>query len=264
MRYQPNEPRYDEPEKVMQHAGKYDGGKAMIVLGGYSMCGWEWLKEEVKPDVTIIANGVNSVIQGADYWICSENMTRAHGKSDDDNKRFVEMFHRDARAKWRMVSHRSIKLLENRENCISIRRQGYELDEIGRWFSFRDYGLGFLAGWLLQHKEAGAGVHVGTVGAQCLHLAGILGCAEVHTIGYDLMFRDNEHHHGYDYPTYKVDRFRTNKFRVQYKGADTQWAWIESAQWLKAIEWIFERDGLKWIDHSDGLLKIEGLRCANE
>jgi hypothetical protein len=262
MRYKPDEPRYDEPEKVMLQAGRFDGGRALIVLGGYSARGWRDIKDEINPDVLIIANGVNSMIHGADYWICAENMTRAHreaAKGSEADKQLVEMYHRDAGARCRLVSHHSIDLLKDHSNCIAIRRQGYELEEMDRWFSLREYGLGLLAGWLLQHKEAGAPVHVGTVGAQCLHLAGILGCAEVHTIGYDLVFRNNEHHHAYEYPKYKTDRFRSSQYRLQYKGVDTQWAWVETAQWLKAIEWVFERDGLMWVDHSHGLLEIEGL-----
>jgi hypothetical protein len=264
MRYQPYDPRYDDIDGVNKHSQKYGGGKALIVLGGYSALGWKALKDEIKPDVVLIANGVNSMIQDADYWLCAENMSRALNRAqggESDGIKFMEMYQRTG-AKWRFVSHRSIDRLQDRRNVVAIRRQGYELEEIGKWFSFRDYGMGLLSGWLLQHKEAGVEVYVGTVGAQLLHLAGILGCAEVHTIGYDLMFRGDKKHHAYDYPTYKADKFRTDKFRTEYKGIDTQWAWIETAQWLKEIEYLFDRDGLEWHDHSNGLLKIEGLRCA--
>lgn len=265
MRYRPDEQRYDDQLGMKEHEQRYYGGKALVILGGYSAKEWQALRDEIKPDVILIANGVNSIVHGADYWVCAENLTRSHRmayQGDADSQKIVEMFHREAGAKTRLVSHRSIDRLKDRQNAISIRRQGYELNEIGAWFSFREYGLGLLAGWELQHKEAGAVVHVGTVGAQLLHLAGILGCDEVHTIGYDLMFRSDEHHHAYDYPNYKVDKFRTDKYRVNYKGVDTQWTWIETAQWLRAIEWVFERDGLKWFDHSVGLLKLEGLKSA--
>jgi len=238
----------------------------LIVLGGYSAKDWRALYDDVHPDVVIIANGANDLVYGADYWICAENLTRSHRmaqQGDADSQKIVDMFHRQAGAKTRLVSHRSIaRIAEHRDNCIAVRRQGYEPHESKMWFSFREYGLGLLAGWLLRQKDAGAEVHVGTVGAQCLHLAGILGCAEVHTIGYDLMFQGDGNHHAYAYPLYKQDRFRTDKYRVQYKGVDTQWAWIETAQWLKEMEWMFERDGLSWHDHSSGLLTVEGLKCA--
>lgn len=265
MRYQPHEPRHDDPAGVMAHADKYAGGKALIVLGGYSAKDWQQLYADLKPDVLIGANGVNSQVYGLDYWMIAENMTRSNRMANEGNPdaiALMEMFHRDAGAKTKLVSWRSWDILRDTRNCIKIRRQGYELEEVERWHNFRDYGLGYLAGWELKHKEAGATVHVGTVGLQLLHHAGILGCSEVHTIGYDLMFRDEHKHHFYKYPEYKADRFRTDKFRVEYKGVDTQWTWIETAQYLKAIEYLFVRDGLKWVDHSDGLLKIEGLDCA--
>lgn len=264
MRYLPTDPRLDDPAAVMQHAGKFKGGKALVVLGGYSAEGWVELYASLNPDVIIIANGANILVENADYWILAENMTRANGlakQGDKDEMQHMEMFHRDAGAKWKMVSWHSWSILKDTKNCVKIRRQGLELDEMDG-FSFRDYGQGYLAGWLLKDKAAGAAVHVGTVGAQCLHHAGILGCAEVHTIGYDLMFRDHEKHHAYEYPVYGVDKFRNASMFINYEGIPTQRVWLETAQWLKAIEPLFKRDGLRWTDHSDGLLKIMELDCA--
>lgn len=266
MRYQPDEPRCDDPEGVMKHAGRFDGGKALVVLGGYSAVHWAELYASVQPDVVIIANGVNALVANADYWICAENMTRSNRlaqEGDKSSREYMEMFHRDAGAKTKLVSWHSWGLLRDTSNCISVRRQGLELDEMDG-FSFRDYGMGYLAGWLLKDKAAGAAVHVGTVGAQCLHHAGILGCAEVHTIGYDLMFRNEGGggHHAYKYPAYAVDRYRNPGMFVEYEGVRTQRVWIETAEWLKAIEHLFKRDGLRWTDHSGGLLKLAGLECA--
>lgn len=249
----------------MKHHNRYKDGKALIVLGGYSASNWQELYDRIKPDVILGANGVNAIVPGLDYWMCAENMTRANDLSkigDTDSVALMDMFHRDTGAKVKLVSHRSWALLENTQNCVKIRRQGYEKNEVFDWFSFRDYGLGYLAGWTLKHKEAGVPIHVGTVAAQLLHHAGILGCAEVHTIGLDLMFRDHERHHAYPHPVYRADKFRKPGFRVTYKGAATQWAWVETAQFFKSIEPLFKRDGLKWTDHSDGLLKVEGLECA--
>lgn len=265
MRYQPDESRYDDPLAMRDHVNRYAGGVALVVLGGYSAKNWASLYAEIKPDVIIGANGVNAEVENLDYWILAENMTRSNRMAQEGNAdamRLMQMFHRESGAKNKLVSWRSWSLLKDTRNCYKIRRQGYELSEIESFFSFREYGLGLLSGWELKHKEAGATVHVGTVGAQCLHLAGILGCREVHTIGYDLMFREESRHHFYDYPVYREDKFRTPEFRQEYKGVSTQWTWIETAQWLKSIEYLFARDGLNWVDHSDGLLKLEGLRCA--
>jgi len=267
MRYRPTDTRLDDPKAVMEHHYRFKNGIALIVLGGYSAAAWEDVYARVQPDVILGANGVNAIVHDLDYWMCAENMTRSASlvkTGDADAIALMDMFHRDAGAKVKLVSHRSWGLLKDDRNCVKIRRQGYEEGEIFDWFSFREYGLGYLAGWTLKHTEAGVKIHVGTVAAQLLHHAGILGCSVVHTIGLDLMFKDHERHHAYPHPIYKVDKFRKPGFRVTHKGAASQWAWVESAQFFKLIEPLFERDGLKWIDHSDGLLKVEGLKCANE
>lgn len=264
MRYLPTEPRLDDPAAVMKHAGTFDGGKALIVLGGYSAANWAELYASLNPDVLIIANGANALVENADYWLCAENMTRANRmakEGDPAAMRYMEMFHRESGARWKMVSWHSWGILKDTRNCVKIRRQGLELNEMGD-FSFRHYGQGYLAGWLLKDVAAGAAVHVGTVGAQALHHAGILGCAEVHTIGYDLIFQERENHHAYQYPTYGVDKFRNASMFIDHEGIPTQRVWLETAQWLKEIEPLFKRDGLRWTDHSNGLLKIVGLDCA--
>ena len=264
MRYKPDSPREDNPAGVMAHAGKYDGGVALVVLGGQSAADWMELYSYIRPDVLIGCNGAN-VINGLDYWLLSENMTRSNNlakRGDSKSARLMEMFRRATGAKYKMVSHWSFGLLEDTDNCVSIRRQGYESEEIADWFRFRDYGLGLLAGWLQREKGAGAPVHVGTVGAQALHLAGILGVSEVHTIGFDLILRDREKHHWYNHPVYEVDRFRTPAAFQTYKGIPTLQTWIESAQFLKSIEWMFERDGLQWLDHSNGLLSLFDLKST--
>jgi hypothetical protein len=264
MRYQPDEPRYDDPPAVMAHAGKYDGGKALIVLGGNSAAGWAELYASLNPDVIIIANGANAMVENATYWLLAENMTRANGLARQgikESMQLMEMFHRQAGAKNKFVSWHSWSLLKDTKNCVKIRRQGLELEELDS-FSLREYGQGLLAGWLLKAQGVGAKVHVGTVGVQCLHVAGILGCAEAHTIGYDLCFKDHQNHHAYEYPAYEVDKFRTPSMFVNALGLQTQQVWLESAAFLKAILPRFKREGLLWRDHSDGLLTALKLECA--
>lgn len=262
-----NNPDYpDDPAGVMSHAGKYRGGKALIVLGGYSALNWIDAYNVIKPDVILGANGVNAVITGLDYWLCSENMNYTNAlaqKGDSRARKFMTMFHRHAGAKTKLISHWSWGLLKDRENCISIRRMGYEYGHIPDTFSLREYGEGLMAGWVYRDSRAvRLAQRVGTVGSQLLHLAGILGCAEVHTIGFDMIFLEKDRHHWYGYPVYKVDYFRRPGAFIEYKGIQTQRVWVESARFLKSVEPYFERDGLKWIDHSKGLLSIEGLKCA--
>jgi hypothetical protein len=55
-----------------------------------------------------------------------------------------------------------------------------------------------------------------------------------------------------------IERDHANK----YHGFPTMFFWLDTAAYLKQVEWIFERDGLNWIDHSDGLLSAFSLRCT--
>ena len=250
--------RPDDPEKLMRHAGEYAGGTALIVLGGYSAAGWEALRDEIKPDVILGGNGVNALVHGLDYWACAENMTPWATKEDPRSISLMQMLYRDTGAKVKLISHRSWHLLKETTNCIRIMRDknhGNGLGATPDYFSFRYYGGGFLNGWLFKHRDAGAEVHTGTIGTHLLHLAGILGCAQVHTIGFDLCFKEKQAHHAYPYPIYSPDRYRTEKMFVNYEGLDTQLVWIETASFLKEILPYFERDGLQWRDHSEGLLQ---------
>ena len=49
---------------------------------------------------------------------------------------------------------------------------------------------------------------------------------------------------------------------TEYKGFRTMFFWLDAAMYLKQIEGIFKRDGLRWIDHSQGLLSAVGLASA--
>lgn len=261
-------PRPDQPDKIMELAGQYDHGVALIVLGGPSAAGWEDLLYKIQPNVILGANGVNSMIQDLDFWLCSENMnytSRLAATGDARAIEFMEMFHREAGAKIKLVSHRSWNLLKDTTNCISIRRTGYEPDQVPADFSYRVYGEGFMSGWVYDNFNVmNLRQRVGNAGCQLLHMAGILGCSEIHTIGFDLLFRAADRHHAYNYPVYKVDRFRKPANFIRYKGHDTQVIWMECARFLATMEPYIERAGIRWIDHSDGLLKLMGLRCAND
>jgi len=258
--------RPDDPAGVMQHAGRYAGGTALIILGGMSSNGWQELKEEVKPDVILGGNGVNAVVQDLDVWACTENMnftSRRAAMGEPRAMEFMEMFYREAGAKVKLISHRSWNLLKDTSRCISIRRWGWEADQVPEAFNYREYGEGFNSGWVFSDKRyMRLPQRVGNVGCQLIHMAAILGCDQVHTIGLDLMFKDKTRHHFYDYPKYMVDHFRNGPNFIDYLGAGTQAIWVQCAKFMKTTEPYLERDGIKWRDHSDGLLKLMGLRCT--
>lgn len=262
--------RPDDPQAVMAHKGIYKDGKALIVLGGASGQEWFRVRDQVHPDVILTGNGKTD-LPGADYWMLAENMHYQWGQSqrgDERGQQFMRMINASNTARHRLISHRSWDLLPDHTNCIRIRRQGYELSEIPDNFTLREYGSGYLSGWMFKHTQAcqtNVNFRVGTVGLHLLHHAGILGCSEVHTIGYDLMFKGDKHH-WYDHPAYQADRFCNDSMFVRMQYGDvfvnTRWAWVETAQYLRSIQYLFERDQFTWIDHSDGLLKYERVWCA--
>jgi len=258
----------DDPLGVMKFKDAYFGGRALIVLGGTSAKDWQSLRDRIQPTVILGANGTCFEIDDLDFHVIVENMRVAFGyaaRGDEHYRRVASILNYPHHATTRMVSYLSWSLVEDRSNVIAIRRmgergQGYDLDH----FNFREYGDGFLAGPMLDHPSAMRNqktkYRVGTVAVQLLHLAGILGCFEVHTIGMDF----SEYVHWYKYPQYQPDHFRSQDMFTEYKGLLTQWDWMQGADWLKTMQPIFERDGLEWHDHSNGLLQAKGLWCADE
>jgi hypothetical protein len=265
----------------MEHRNRFVGGIALVVLGGPSGIGWKRLRNELKPDVLITCNG-GVVVRNAGYWILGENMNRKLHyalQGIERYKQFVSIFEIPNTAKVKMVNFQNWESDPNRTDShsigeyynlsrpdvIKIRRVGY--DQYPNNLSLREYGEGFLYGPLFKRrKKLGCRIawRVGTVAIHCVHLAGILGCSEVHTIGYDLSFPKGRSapHHWYSDPDYEQDSFRTEKVFTRQYGVDTQWDWIEGAQFVAKIEPLFKRDGLRWIDHSHGLLSKMGVWCA--
>lgn len=266
--------RPDDPDTMQIHHNRFPGGRALVVLGGPSAGNGNWkrLWDELKPDVLLTCNGGTS-IPGADYWMLAENMSRAalhaeYGKVRD--QQFMRMFTDPNTASTKLISHRSWHLLDwfgiDASNCISIRRVGWEFTKDD--FSLRRYGEGFFYGPLFSRQEAVSRhvkYHVGTVALHLVHLAGILGCAEVHTIGYDLSFPDGRagRHHWYSHPHYEPDKFRTEQMFTSFQGRlETQWDWIDAAMFISHLEYQFIRDGLQWVDHSGGLLAAMDVWCS--
>lgn len=256
--------RQDDPAGVMKFKDAYRGGTALLVLGGLSAAYWQEVRDKVNPDVILGANGTSFAIRDLDFHLIVENMKRSKKRADAGDPRAQEMlriFTSSVQAKVRLISFLSWELVANRENAVCIKRMGELGDDYEsqfRNFSFREYGEGYLAGPLFAHPGAltksTIKFRVGTVGTQLIHHAGILGVSQVHTIGFDLCFKDISRHHWYKYPNYQPDTFRTQAMFTSYQDLDTQWDWVQGAKWLKGLTPLFERDQLEWVDHSDGLL----------
>jgi len=259
--------RLDDPQGVNKFEGAYYGGKALLVLGGLSAENWEALRDEIEPDVILGANGTIFKVPDLDFHLVVENLSRAAGyakKGNERYKRIYEIISPENTAKVKMYSFLNWKynVVDSRVKAIKIKRMGElgdNYEEQFKHFNFREYGDGFLAGPLFNHPGALTSpkiqFRVGTVGTQLLHLAGILGVAEIHTIGMDFCFKDPERHHAYKYPTYQPDKFRTANMFTTYNGFQTQWDFIQGAEWIRqVVKPLMVRDGITWIDHSKGLL----------
>ena len=252
--------RPDNAAAINKLKGTCDGGTALIVLGGSSGKDYAKLQNELKPDVLLGANGVNQMIAGLDYWMSIENMNYAAVQAANGierAQRLMQVFQHSTDA-TKLVHHLSWPLLKNKDNAIAVNRNGMELNEMPADFTFREYGLGYLSGAMMQRPQIIGSLRVGTVGLQLLHHAAILGCKNVHTIGFDLCFK-GEHHHWYNYPVYEVNRYWGENMFTHYKELDTLWFWVDTAKYLGRIYPMLARDGVNWIDHSRGLLEAEGI-----
>lgn len=242
--------------------GKYHNKTALIVLGGPSASEWQYLAKKINADVLLGANGVNSLIPNLDYWMCIENMKRTASlarKNDVRAIEFMQMFQRTG-PKVRLV--KSVALLRNTENVVAVTKSpSFDANDVPPLFSFREYGTGYIKGALMKNKSAIGELKlaVGTVGLQLIHQAGILGCKQVHTIGFDLCFKGNMHH-AYKYPPYHPNVYFKPENFTKYHGFSTMHFWIESAEYLVKIKPEMDRVGLEWIDHSNGLIQ-EVSKC---
>lgn len=239
--------------------------KALLLLGGPSGKDWEKLRDEVKPNIIFGANGSN--VHPLDVWLCSERMTYAAGEAEKGNQRYIdimEMFQRTT-PRYRYVNKHAFHLLEDKRNAKPIVRSMVPSEALPD-FNFTSFiesdesKFGLLKGDLFKRKQHmnGAGVIcVGTVAFQLIHLAAVWGASEIHTIGFDMCFRDV--HHWYKYPAYEEGKFFNKSMFTKHAGLDTMWIWIEGAEYAEKMIPALDRRYIKWIDHSNGLLQAMGI-----
>ena len=256
---------------IEDYAGKEKGRRCLIIAGGSSGVDWKRIRDQVQPDFLLGLNAAKNSIPNLDYWLCHENIDKylnryRNNPDDEEARRYIEGWQNTdstTRPGVCFINRRILNNFTDPETIVPIRSAVYRKG----LFRFRKYGRGLLCGSPMQHVEGVDGnIHkkmpvVGTALSRGIHLAGILGASEIHTIGADLCFR-GESDHWYDFPAYNVETWRTEKMFVEYAGVRTQWIWIETAQFLKTLEPQMAAEGITWRDWSNGLLSIEGLKCA--
>jgi hypothetical protein len=271
--------RPDEPVVINKHKGKFEGSRALIILGGPSGKQWNRVRKEIDPDVIITCNSATA-IPGAEYWVVGENLNRAfiHSGHVERDYQYLHVFRAKNTSKFRLINwqnwmpncHKDLESVASHFHLHSPNIIRFNRAWIGKDFNLREYGPGLMLGARFK-KRAEIGCRtdwsVGGVAFQCLHWAGILGCSKVHTIGFDLCFPDGRnasHHWWKGPPDYEPDAFRVEKLFTNYLGVDTQWDWVEAAEFAGEIEPVFKQAGLDWKDHSNGMLSRMGVWCANE
>jgi hypothetical protein len=250
--------RLEVSKTIEDVTGERTGQRALLILGGLSGQHWKETAREINPDFLLGVNGVNAVIPDLDYWLCIENMratfSRARKHKDPRYMAIVEMFLRLG-PKIRFVNRNSVHLLKDLNNVITVNRgYGLPVERLPEDFSLRKFGKGLLNGPASKRGVDVAKIGIGTVALQAFHLAGILGAAEIHTIGFDLCFGKTQH--WYEYPeTYKPGRYFGEKSFVQYMDLKTTWQWVDTAEYMRSLKPLMETAGITWVDHSDGLLQ---------
>lgn len=221
-----------EHKDIRELIGAEQGKTALVVCGG--MSGKDW--QQYPADFIIAVNGAVSQIPDCDYFMCTECDVVG------------EYIHTETPA-HRILHNRWAKRMARMDNVYGTVKSDQETD-------VRGIAQGV---WRGPQTEAGG---VGTSALGALHLAGVLGCSAVHSVGIDLCFKDAARHHWYDERRYFEDLLSgCNQRIVQCAGLDTMPFWVQSAKYL-----LWWRDtyaapaGLDWRDHSDGLLQVlDGL-----
>lgn len=207
--------------------GTESGKTALVVCGGMSGANWR----DVRADFIIAVNGAVTQLPNARYFMCTECDVVG------------EYIHTETPT-FRILHQRWAKRMARKDNVYATCKSDQETD-------VRRIKEGV---WRGPMSSAGG---VGTSAVGALHLAGILGCSTVHSVGIDLCFKDDASHHWYEERRYFEDLLAgCNQTLVECAGLKTMPFWLESAKYL--LYWreaYAEPGGLTWIDHSNGLMQ---------
>lgn len=220
----------DSFHDIRELIGREAGSTALVICGGASGANWRDYANDA--DLLIVVNGAVTAIPDCRYFMCTE--TDVTG----------EYIHTETPV-HRVLHFRWAKRMANKGNVYAAHKSDQETD-----------ARGIVEGvWRGPNTSAGGS---GTSALGALHLAGILGCKTVHSIGIDLCFRDTSNHHWYAERRYFSDLLSgCNQTLVDCAGLKTMPFWIQSAKYLNYWRETYAVPaGLDWQDHSNGLLEV--------
>jgi len=225
---------------VSELQGRWPGQTALVVGGGPSGKDWRTLKRKLKPDILI---GVNGVVQEAgqelDFWVTMECGSVLHAP-----------WVKDRRAKRRIYNFKIKEAIgDTAPEAYYVARV-----EAHPGFLLKDYGLGLIMG----HFDHALKEWPTSTSLQAFHLACVLGCRNVHTVGIELSVGPDQPHHwyrnqpiGHCVPGYEVPA--ASRLR-EFHGVQTTEVWISLARWWRnKIRPMCDQEGIRWIEHSGGL-----------
>lgn len=268
-------PEYPRISHIRQHAAN---SVVLLIGGGISGRRWKRLRRKIKPDYIIGINGVIGVIPDVlDVWVCCDN--RAHKMPWFNTPTSALRFISAKIVRHAINPRRAIPIIQNIDwfnldnadiRLIEKPHGQYDIEPLNtgalsirvprntNTFSVKHSGL--TAGLIIT-KRGNAGKlkprSVGTTMLQALHVCGILGCAQVHTIGFDLCVRNKTH--WYESPS---EAWHDSMYLNHY-GCATTWLWLETAALWEALRPLWAMQHLDWFDHSDGLLQARGNISVN-
>ena len=274
--------------RVSELKDRHSGAVALLIGGGPSGRHWETVHNLIRPDIIIGVNGVVTVLGARlDYHVVMEKHA------------YLVPWFKDERAKHRLIFRWMFARKQARytdsvylvDRLLGPPTYGIHIGEIPGT-SGLEYGflhnhdeytdvrnpiqdVGLMCGLVCTAKGQPDGVRrwrdCGTSMFQALHVAGILGCTEVHTIGLDLFFPAGDTHwypdRNYDSKSDISDltgtaNWHTSMYVNKY-GVNTTWWWLESAAVWELMKPIWDKQDLKWVDHSGGLLQLRKTECTS-
>lgn len=214
--------------------GKHEGQSALVVAGGPSGATWR----DYPADVVIAVNGAIQGCPEPDYWLGAEIDQRPEWMFTQTSAQRIVHMHT-----WKRVFDKDPAM-------------------IPVWKSTQeDHPRRFRKGlWLGVPVKPFADPQLGTSTLMAMHLAGLMGCREVRTVGFDLCFKDGAEQHWYPERRYGVEHWEEWQCAfVEVEGLKTLRYWHDTAKYLKQVQKTWADQGFYWYDSSDGLLQALGI-----
>lgn len=230
---------------------KYENSKILIIGNGYSTADLIKYRDKFKDhfDVVIGTNwAIRDFEKEMDMFLATEKMLDEMGlvkyiNKKNDYKKEIKHF----------INYRAINQFRNDIDKYKITRHPF-----GGNPDIRQYKIGEEEG-LLKGPITPHGLSAGTVAAQGIHLASVLGAKEIYLVGCELVFKNNKSDH-----YYKDDFYYTSGRDKKDPVVNTMWHgamykstefFVSSAKYIdKLTKENCANAGIKVFDFSDGIL----------